>query len=324
MMRVHPSWLQLNTPTGRLAAKNPNVQCIHKRSSFRKEMLDVGEASGKSTPVDIVMRNAFVAADGCVLLSADYSQLELRMLAHFSKDKRISSVLNRDGDVFILLASEFLLKPEKQVTADERKHIKTLVYGMLYGLGIVALSERLNVTIDEASQFLERFKQRFPRAMRFIDETIAECKKMGYVKSLTGRRRYFRAIRSAKPNERRAAERGAFNTLCQGSSADLVKAAMIKISNKFRKWPDLCVDVSLPENRDVDYTVAPRILSQIHDELLVEVPQALFPEVASVVKYEMENAFSLDVPVRVNMKQGKSWGTMTDVLPADLQLNPLT
>ncbi|KAL6069130.1 Helicase and polymerase-containing protein TEBICHI [Balamuthia mandrillaris] len=320
MHRIHASWLQTNTPTGRLVVKNPNLQCIPHTISFSSSTTTSATPTSRDGEpqqpmLDISMRDCFVAASGCVLLGADYSQLELRLMAHFSKDPLLLDILRAGGDLFLLIAAQWLGKDQEEVTKEERNRAKAMCYGILYGMGIHALAERLETTPEQAASFLDRFKQTYKGVTEFLAKTVQACQKKGYVETIGGRRRYFPEITSVNQNERKAAERCAINTICQGSAADLVKVAMINIHKRLAsRWPSyLSANWFDGRGTSVSETPmeAPHLAIQIHDELVFEVPSELIEEVKAIVQHEMENAVSLLVPMKVAVSVGQTWGQMS-------------
>jgi len=250
------------------------------------------------------------------LLSADYSQLELRLMAHFSQDPLLLKILHSGGDLFNLIASVWLGKPTDEISKVERNRAKGMCYGILYGMGVNSLADRLEVSPEEAARFMDAFKSKYAGVTKFIAQLTQECRKKGYVKTIAGRKRYFPTINSSNTNEARAAERCAVNTICQGSAADLMKIAMINIHRRFEEmWKntfpcDPYGPSSLSSSSPSPSSLAPHITIQIHDELLLDVPKGSLSAVKDIVKFEMENAVKLTVPMKVNMFTGESWGKM--------------
>ena len=267
------------------------------------------------------MRSVFVPFPGGVFLAADYSQLELRILAHMSGDKKLRQVLNSEGDVFKMIAGEWLGVPVDQVTAEDRQNAKQICYGMVYGIGAKALSEQLGIEEDEAAKFMETFKSKYPTMKRFIADTVKLCRENGYIVTLLGRKRYLSGIHSQNIHARRQAERQAVNSTVQGSAADLVKTVMIKIDRTLVRehissLP--CLTLSKPSGVDSEPGHGPRgayLVLQLHDELLYEVRERDLPRVAAIVQQEMENALQLSVRFPVKMKVGSSWGNLANYTP---------
>ena len=271
--RLHTSFNQTGTATGRLSSTEPNLQNIPVR-----------------TPLGKRIRAAFVpgAAD-MSLLSADYSQVELRVLAHCSGDRALQEAFHRDRDIHRFVAAQVHEVAEDQVTEQMRRRAKAVNFGIVYGLSAYGLSRQIGVPISEAQQFIDGYFERYPQVKRFIGETIARAREQGYVRTLAGRRRRIEGIRSSGAL-RSAAERMAVNTAVQGSAADLIKKAMIAISN----------GLSAVSRRAA-------MLLQIHDELLFEVPDEEVDAVRQFVVEQMTGAMELSVPLKVEAGVGKDW-----------------
>jgi DNA polymerase I len=269
--RVRTTFHQASTATGRLSSSNPNLQNIPIRTELGKQI-----------------RRAFVAAPGCVLVSADYSQVELRILAHMAQDAGLVKAFSEAADVHARTAAEVFQVPEAEVTADMRRAAKMVNYGIAYGLSAHGLSTRLRIPIEEAKSIIERYFARFPGISSYIDETVQKAKKSGFVESLFGRRRYMPEIASRNRSIAMAAERAAINMPIQATAADLVKRAMLEL-----------------DRRLVDFKA--RMLLQVHDELLFEVPEHELREVETLVREVMSNAALLRVPLLVDVGHGRSW-----------------
>ena len=259
------------------------------------------------------MRNVFVPFPGGVFLAADYSQLELRILAHVSGDKKLKRFLNSDGDVFKMIAGEWLGLSADEVSEKQRQETKQVCYGMVYGIGAKALGEQLGIIEEDASQFMETFKSKYPTMKKFLTKTVQECRDKGYVTTLLGRKRFLQSIHSPNIHARNQAERQAVNTTIQGSAADLVKTAMVNIDKRLlEKFPDSGISLDGPVNT----SNAPKrpsgayLVLQLHDELLYEVAENDVKEVAKIVKHEMENALEMSVRFPVKVKVGTSWGKL--------------
>ncbi|KAJ3019598.1 hypothetical protein HKX48_001963 [Thoreauomyces humboldtii] len=287
--------LQTHTATGRVTSTNPNLQNIpHPR-------LD-----GDGSSVDSVnIRNAFRAADGMVLLAADYSQVELRIIASLSKDENMISLISSGDDFFRTLASRIHGRPIEAITKTERDDAKALTYGVMYGKGPTAIAEDLRVSLGEASKFLKNLNAQYPKIGQWKQRVMQGCYEKGYVETMLGRRRRLPAIHSSSSTERSHAERQSINTTVQGSAADLIKVAMAHLDKKFRekKWGAWMSDGTDPR-------LVPHLILQIHDELLFEVPVGLVDTIRDVIKDCMENTVVLEVPIKVRFKMGKSWGDM--------------
>ena len=316
-VRIH-STCQLHTATGRVSFSDPNLQNIPNEYSIGLEamaddqdsfLLELGisrEIVEKASGVRLVcMRNVFTAFPGGVFLAADYSQLELRILAHMSGDITLKEFLNSDGDAFRLIAGEWLGVSPSEVTVSQRQQTKQLCYGMIYGIGGKALAEQLSVTEEEALGFMETFKGKYPAMQQFITSTLTLCSEKGYIVTLKGRRRYLPDIHSSDVQARRQAERQAVNSTIQGSAADLAKIAMNNIDTQLTKGSSSTFLSHACPHRPV------LLVLQLHDELLFEVHESMLQEVAQVVRREMECAMRLTVKLPVKLKTGRSWGSLT-------------
>jgi len=271
--RVHASFNQTVTATGRLSSSDPNLQNIPVR-----------------TPLGRRIRSCFVPGEPDMsLLSADYSQVELRILAHCSADEQLTEAFRADSDIHAFVAAQVNGVAEEDVTPQMRRQAKAVNFGIVYGQKAYGLSRQLGVSVDEASRFIHEYFRRYPGVKKFIGRTITEARRNGYVKTLAGRRRAIAGIRS-RGAARSAAERIAVNTVIQGSAADLIKKAMIEIDRGLK-------DIS---NRA-------RMLIQIHDELLFEVPDADIEAVRDFVTAKMSGAMQLAVPLKVDTAVGKNW-----------------
>jgi DNA polymerase-1 len=272
--RVHASFNQTVAATGRLSTSNPNLQNIPIRTELGREI-----------------RKAFIAQKkGWKLLSADYSQIELRLMAHLSGDKTLKESFKKDEDVHKRTASEIFGIHINDVTDDHRRQAKTINFGIMYGMGAYGLASRLSISHEEAQSFINAYFARYPRVNEFIAETIAMAYKKGYVTTLLNRRRYLPELKSDNRNIRDFGERTAVNTPIQGTAADMIKIAMIRIAECLQKnsWKS-------------------KMILQIHDELLFEVPVNEIDSLSRMVRTEMENAIQLSIPVRVDVGIGKSW-----------------
>ncbi|MDP3232137.1 MAG: DNA polymerase I [Myxococcales bacterium] len=269
--RVRTTFHQAATATGRLSSTNPNLQNIPIRTELGKQI-----------------RRAFVAAPGHVLVSADYSQVELRILAHMAQDGGLVKAFAEAADVHVRTAAEVFQVPEAEVTPDMRRAAKMVNYGIAYGLSAHGLSTRLRIPVEEAKSIIERYFARFPGISTYIDDTVAKAKKSGFVESLFGRRRYMPEIASRNRSIAMAAERAAINMPIQATAADLVKRAMLEV-----------------DRRLVGFKA--RMLLQVHDELLFEVPDDEVGAVEPLVREVMSSAASLRVPLLVDIGHGRSW-----------------
>lgn len=293
-------------------------------SSFTELLTNIEEKqSTEDKPYSLSLRRAFVASKGCLLIAADYSQIELRILAHLSKDKKLTQLLKKGaGDVFKSIAASWLSKPISQITIEERQRSKQICYGILYGMGPKALAEQLDgqdILEEQAVEFMASFKSAYPDVQTYIEDIICNCRKQGYAETLTGRRRYlpdinipgYNASGEFGGNEyaRAAAERQAVNTTVQGSAADLIKLAMININRALRKeFPSVQEPIT---SKNTTINCGAYLVLQLHDELIYEVAADDIIQVAQIIRMEMENAIKLIVPTPVKMKIGPSWGELT-------------
>ncbi len=272
--RVHASFNQVVAATGRLSSNSPNLQNIPVRSEEGREI-----------------RSAFKPGhDGWKLLAADYSQIELRVLADFSQDQTLLEAFAQGQDIHARVASEVNRVPLADVTSEMRRGAKAVNFGIIYGQSPFGLARSLSIEQDEAAEYIERYFSRYPGVERFLTKTLAECQEKGYVRTILGRRRAIRGIRADGGRQRNLPERTAINTVIQGSAADIIKLAMIAI------------------HRDLaDRGLRARMLLQIHDELVFEVPPEELEELTNLVVGRMENVLPLSVPLRVDVKTGDNW-----------------
>jgi len=272
--RVHCSLHQAVAATGRLSSSDPNLQNIPIRTETGREI-----------------RSAFLPGqDDWLLLSADYSQIELRVLAHYSEDESLLAAFAAGQDIHSRVAGEVYGVPLDEVTRDQRRVAKTVNFGVIYGQSPFGLAKVLNIPQDEAGQFIDRYFDRYPGVERFMSGVLEQCAAQGYVTTLLGRRRSVRGVRVGAGRQRNLAERTAINTVIQGSAADLIKLAMISVHRRVQR--------ELP---------AARMLLQIHDELLFETPAELRDPLAEVVRTEMAGVMALRVPLGVDVKAGRNW-----------------
>jgi DNA polymerase I len=274
--RVHTTFGQTGTATGRLSSANPNLQNIPIRTELGREI-----------------RAAFIAEPGHVLLAADYSQIELRLLAHFSKDKLLVEAFRRGDDIHTLTASQVFGVPPLMVTADDRRKAKAVNFGIVYGLSPFGLSQQLGIEPSEARKFIDAYFEKYAGVRTFIDSTLEQTRRDQKVKTMFGRIRPIPDINSKNANQRGFAERTAVNTPLQGTAADLIKLAMIRIDAEIR-------------NR----ALKSRMTLQVHDELVFEVPEGEVDVMKSLVREHMEKAHALAVPVVVELGVGPNWRDM--------------
>jgi len=272
--RIHTSFNQTITATGRLSSSDPNLQNIPIRGEWGKRI-----------------REAFIAEEEHLLLSSDYSQIELRVLAHLSQDEGFIEVFNHDGDIHTRTACElFGVKPES-VTAEMRRRAKTVNFGIVYGISPYGLSQQLGIPPDEARSYIDTYFARHSGIKDYMDTLIKEAAETGHVTTLYNRKRAIPELKSSNRNIRQLGERLAINSPVQGSAADIIKVSMINIWRRLGK--EGC---------------RTRMLLQVHDELLFEAPEGEKDTVMQLVKEEMENAIHLRVPLKVDMGIGKNWG----------------
>ena len=274
--RVHTTFGQTGTATGRLSSANPNLQNIPIRTELGREI-----------------RAAFIAEPGHVLLAADYSQIELRLLAHYSKDKLLVEAFRRGDDIHTLTASQVFGVPPLMVTPDHRRQAKVVNFGIVYGLSAFGLSQQLGIEPGEARKFIDAYFEKYAGVRAFIDATLEQTRRDGKVNTLFGRIRPIPDINSKNATQRGFAERTAVNTPLQGTAADLIKLAMIRIDEEIRKRG-----------------LKSRMTLQVHDELVFEVPESEVDAIKPLVREHMENAHSLAVPILVEIGVGRNWRDM--------------
>ena len=271
--RLHTTFNQTATATGRLSSTNPNLQNIPIRTE-------------EGRPI----RSCFVAPRGHRLLSADYNQIELRILAHIAGEDALREIFARGEDIHAATAAEVLGSDPKRVSPGDRSKAKMVNYGIAYGLSAYGLADRLNIEQEEAAQYIDRYFERFPAVKRYIEETIEFAREQGYVETLLGRRRPIPELRSGRPQVRSQGERLAVNMPIQGTSADIIKIAMVACQRALGR-------------SDLET----RLVLQIHDELLFEGPADEMEAASELVEREMTEAFELDPPLTVDIGVGKDW-----------------
>jgi DNA polymerase-1 len=244
------------------------------------------------------VRKAFVAARGCRLVAANYSQIELRVAAHVSKDPVLLEAFHKGEDIHAATAAVVLGVPADKLTKEQRRQAKTVNFGILYGQGAFGLTRTTGFTLAEAENFIKAYFERLPGLKKYLDETKRLAATRGYVESLLGRRRYFPGLSQPAASREAAiararAEREAINAPIQATAADIIKRAMLRMPPAFKKAG-----------------LEARMLLQVHDELVVECPAEEVPEVARLLRQIMENAFKLDVPLGVEVRSGKNWEEM--------------
>ncbi|KAG6739360.1 hypothetical protein POTOM_056954 [Populus tomentosa] len=291
---LHGHWLQTSTATGRLSIEEPNLQCVEHAVDFEMSSDKEGD-DAEPEHYKINARDFFVPTqDNWLLLTADYSQIELRLMAHFSKDTALTKLLTKPhGDVFNLIAARWTGKPEASVSSVERDQTKRMVYGILYGMGANTLAEQLDCSSDEAAEKIKSFKSSFPGVASWLHEAVASCREKGYVETIKGRKRFLSKIKFGNSEEKSKAQRQAVNSICQGSAADLIKIAMINIHSLIVDGVDRPESRSLHANKFQMLKGQCRILLQVHDELVLEVDPSLINEAALLLQMSMEDAASL-------------------------------
>ncbi|KAJ8405900.1 hypothetical protein AAFF_G00313370 [Aldrovandia affinis] len=352
MERIYPV-SQTHTATGRVSFTEPNIQNVPKdfeiqmptligesppsqergnavpmksgrrRSKIHRELALLVKAPEGSPenglPFSVSMRHAFVPFPGGLILAADYSQLELRILAHLSRDRRLLHVLNSGADVFRSIAAEWKMIEPEAVGDSLRQQAKQICYGIIYGMGAKSLAEQMAIEENDAACYIETFKSRYTGINKFLRETVKNCAKNGYVRTILGRKRFLPAIKDQNVYLKSHAERQAVNTTIQGSAADIVKSATVGIQRRLEEaFP------SVPRSHQHTCTRGDsRRLSrpcrgaffilQLHDELIYEVAEEDAIQVAQIVKKEMESAIKLYVKLCVKIKVGSSWGDLQDL-----------
>ncbi|MDE0197023.1 MAG: DNA polymerase I [Caldilineaceae bacterium] len=278
--RVHTNYSQAGAATGRLSSNGPNLQNIPIRTERGREI-----------------RKAFEAEEGCLLLAADYSQVELRILAHIAEEERLIEAFRQEQDIHAVTASLLFDVPLDQVTYDQRGLGKTINFATIYGVSAFGLSSRTDMDPAEAQQFLDQYFATYPNVRQYIDDTIRKAVEEGFVETLLGRRRIFHELQGNLPfNQRQALERQAINAPIQGTAADITKLAMSNLHK--------CLH---------DQDLKAKMLLQVHDELVLEVPHEELNVVAPLVRREMESAFELNVPLRVDVEAGPNWYDMEEL-----------
>ncbi len=275
--RVHTSFNQTGTVTGRIASSDPNLQNIPTRTEIGRRV-----------------RNGFVAQEGWTLLAVDYSQIELRIVAHMAHDAAMLAAFKAGQDIHATTAAAVHGIDLSEVTPDMRRHAKAINFGLIYGMSAYGLTNATDLTLAEAENFIEAYFKEFPGVKKYLDGIRETAAKQGYVETLLGRRRYFPNLaRGAGYNVRQREEREAINAPIQGTAADIIKIAMLKLPGELEKAG-----------------LKAKMLLQVHDELIFEVPEEELKATTALVQQVMENAYTLDIPLSTEAKAGKSWGEM--------------
>ena len=271
--RIRTTFQNLVTATGRLSSTEPNLQNIPVRTDLGAEI-----------------RKMFVPKEGCVLVDADYSQIELRVLAHIANDKVMCDAFTSGLDIHTATASQVFGVPMEAVTALQRRHAKAVNFGIVYGISEFSLSEDIGVSRWEAKEYIENYKATYYGIRKYMEDVVVSARESGYTETMFGRKRYIPELKASNFNIRSGAERIALNTPIQGTAADLIKLAMIRVENALNE--------NFPEAE---------LLLQVHDELIVECPEGIAPQVAELISREMEGIAALRVPLMAEAKIGKSW-----------------
>ncbi len=271
--RVHTTYKQTETRTGRISSVEPNIQNIPVRTELGREF-----------------RRFFVARDGYKLVDADYSQIELRLLAHISDDKNMIEAFKSGEDIHTITASQVFNQPVEWVTPEMRSSAKAVNFGIVYGIGAFSLSKDIGVSVKQADEYIKAYLSKYSGVAAYMDNTTSTAKEKGYVTTLFGRRRYIPELSASNKNVQAAGKRIAMNTPIQGTAADIIKLAMVKVYARLKK--------ELPDAR---------LILQVHDELIVEVKENEAERAAEILREEMEKAVSLSVPLTADAKIGDSW-----------------
>ena len=271
--RIHSRFNQTITATGRISSTEPNLQNIPIRMELGREI-----------------RKVFVPRDGFLFLDADYSQIELRVLAHMSGDERLIEAYKTAQDIHAITASQVFHIPLNEVTPLQRRNAKAVNFGIVYGISAFGLSEDLSISRKEAMEYIERYFETYPQVKTFLDSLVVHAKEQGYVTTMFGRRRPVPELKSSNFMQRSFGERVAMNSPIQGTAADIIKIAMIRVDERLRR-----------EN------LRSRLILQVHDELLVETAEEEKETVMKILSEEMHHAASLKVELEIDMHDGKNW-----------------
>jgi DNA polymerase-1 len=286
--RLHTSYHQAVAATGRLSSSNPNLQNIPVRTEFGRRI-----------------RQAFIAHPGYKLVAADYSQIELRILAHFSADERLIEAFRTGVDIHRATSAEIFGVPLAQVTSEQRRSAKAINFGLIYGMSAFGLSRQLGIERDAAQLYMDLYFSRYPGVLKFMEHTRAVAAEQGYVETLFGRRLYLQEIRSRNRQRREYAERAAINAPMQGTAADIIKRAMIAVDDWIRRPEESTPTPGRSEAEAGKNGIA--MIMQVHDELVFEVPQERVPEAIASFKQLMSGAAELAVPLEVDVGVGDNW-----------------
>ena len=271
--RIHTEFRQTETRTGRISSVNPNLQNIPIRTELGSQM-----------------RKFFVAKEGSILLDADYSQIELRVLSSISSDANMIQAFLGGHDVHTETASEIFGLPRDMINSELRRRAKAVNFGIVYGIGAYSLSQDIHVSVKEAQDYIDRYMMSFPNVSAYLEKTVEEAKKNGYVTTAYGRRRYIPELSNSNKQIQALGRRLAMNTPVQGTAADIIKIAMIRV---FNRLSDEC-----PQDK---------LILQVHDELIVEVPEKYADQASEILQQEMEAAADLKAPLIAEVHRGKTW-----------------
>ena len=271
--RIHSTFNQTITATGRISSTEPNLQNIPIR-------MELGR----------LIRKVFIPEDGFVFVDADYSQIELRVLAHMSGDEKLIEAYREAQDIHRITASQVFHIPFDEVTDLQRRNAKAVNFGIVYGISSFGLSQDLSISKKEAAEYIERYFETYPKIKTFLDGLVEDAKKNGYVTTMFGRRRPVPELSSSNFMQRSFGERVAMNAPIQGTAADIIKLAMINVYNALK-----------------EHNLRSRLILQVHDELLVETAEDEVETVKQIMLDGMKNAVSLKVPLEVDLKEGKDW-----------------
>ena len=274
--RLHTSFNQTRTATGRLSSSEPNLQNIPVRGEQGREI-----------------RQAFITPSGSYLLSADYSQIDLRVLAHLSQDAALLETFHKDGDIHIATAVRLFGVAEDEVTPDMRRLAKTVNFGVIYGMSSYGLEQATELSREEADKFIISYFEKYPQVKEYLESTKKQAREKGYVQTILGRRRAIPEINSSNRNLREAAERMAINMPVQGTSADIIKVAMVQLDREM-----------------TERNLKSKLLLQVHDELIFEVPEDELDEMKKLAPRIMTTSIKLSLPLKVDIKLGKNWGQL--------------
>ena len=270
---IHTTYHQTMTTTGRLSSANPNLQNIPVRKENGREL-----------------RKLFVPRKGNIFVDADYSQIELRLLAHFSGCRPLIDAYNHGDDIHAATAARVFNTPIREVTVDQRRRAKTVNFGIIYGMSAFGLSKDLNCSTTEAQILIDSYFKHYSDVKEYMNDNVKKAKEEGYVTTILGRKRYIPELRSSNFNLRAFGERAAMNMPLQGSSADIIKIAMLRVAERLKREG-----------------LRSKMVLQVHDELVLDAPLDEKEAAASVLKEEMEGAISLKVPLIADVSEGKSW-----------------